>query len=1158
MPVYSTGIGGSTFTGSASTLLINNNINGILPIGITNHTDAFTTGGLIFSGSNVTFNTYVDGASQYLLVTAGIGGIAASAGTEIVTDGTMIFSNDNGISFGFSDYTITASHNAFSATSQLTNYLAPKTHIHGSVSLDMINLSGATASASDGLTLSLTGLPAQSQMPSVISINGASGSLTFNEGSFVNISQNLRSFTFNVTNTSAFTTNAFPSVNTTKFAGTGTTINIITGSDLKVTLDSHGIDFGIPQWLTSGGGGGGAVLQGSGTYTQNSGTIQFVNSNDITFGLTNGQMTASFSQSTFDDSALFPSSDTTKFAGTGTTVDVTDGTELKVVVNSDGVNFSVPPYITTFDSQTIQPVAVSASNGSYSFSTLNFGTDNGITFYTNENGIQASYTVPIVPSIPIFSNSNNVTFGFDGITITASASYTNPGATVFSNSHNITFGLSGSTITASASYSQSTHEHSTLTFDYAATHHTHSDLYIALGNSTAYQTSILSNTFQTTGAYLTTAAESSHVHIQYQSTGDYLTTAMLSDAGSLFAGTGSTFNTVTGKDVLITYGSGGFNISMPDYITTYAVGGGEIDVSAGSASASLASVIFSNSNGVTFGLNGSTITASVKTDYQSSGNYLTTAMQSQMTSAFQYTSATSAITGNAFNASQSSLFQLTSDNSLSLGTSYSTHTHNYQSTGAYLTTAALSNHTHSNLYIGLANSTAYQTSVLSGTFQTTGAYLTTGALSNHIHGSISTYTVTGSQLLHSSISNGLTLSVPRWIITTPTQSLDTQFVGLSSTGITGGSMTANSSGLLINIPESFGSIHFIDGSGVTFNITTATDNNTTVGASAAAGGGDFSNSTDYLQTTYTNHTHSQYVNVSVTSAYQLISNSVLSLGTGYSTHTHNYQPAGNYLTTAMASDYSSRFAGTGSTLTTTSGSQLRMTYNSLGINLAVPAWLTAGGGVQTLDTQFVGLLTTGASGALVTANSSQLIISVPSNAGNLYFGDSNNVSFTINTDGSSTTVIASAAGGGGGGGGDWVISTRTGTDVLISTGAATNVLYQPRFITSQTRETQFAGILSTGLTGGSWTINSSQLSLNIPSNAGSLGFADSNGISFGIVSTASNSSTVVTASYNLIWSLEANGGSVAGNASSAVSLLKLIAGAGVTLSGGSNGITILA
>src|SRR5258708_8056692 len=47
-----------------------------------------------------------------------------------------------------------------------------------------------------------------------------------------------------------------------------------------------------------------------------------------------------------------------------------------------------------------------------------------------------------------FSNSNNVSFGLNGSTITASI----PNQTyVFSNSNNISFGVNGSTITASAS-----------------------------------------------------------------------------------------------------------------------------------------------------------------------------------------------------------------------------------------------------------------------------------------------------------------------------------------------------------------------------------------------------------------------------------------------------------------------------------------------------------------------------------------------------------------------------------------------------------------------------------------------------------------------------------------------------------------------------------
>lgn len=56
--------------------------------------------------------------------------------------------------------------------------------------------------------------------------------------------------------------------------------------------------------------------------------------------------------------------------------------------------------------------------------------------------------------------------------------------------------------------------------------------------------------------------------------------------------------------------------------------------SAGTSTAYLSSVVFSNASGVLFGLNGSTITASVATNYQSQGAYLTTAALSQDSSKY--------------------------------------------------------------------------------------------------------------------------------------------------------------------------------------------------------------------------------------------------------------------------------------------------------------------------------------------------------------------------------------------------------------------------------------------------------------------------------------------------------------------------------------------
>lgn len=975
MNIYSTVISTiATSSGGGTSTFIISNITGVYPIGITNDTDAFTSGGLVFSGSNMTIGTSVDGGTNYIQMTAGIGGMAASAGTELVSSGTMIFSNSNGISFGFNASTLTASHNAFSNTSQLTNYLAPKTHIHGSVSLDLLNMSGATASASDGLTLFLTG------PPGVISLNGASGQLTFNEGSFINISQNIRSFTINVSNTSAITSAAFPSANTTKFAGSGTTTVSTAGSDLKLTLNSQGLNLGVPAWLTTAatGGGGGAALQGSGTYTQNSGTIQFANSNSMTFGLTENQMTASFSytQSTHEHPYL----------GSGESTYYQTSNLSSVFLTTAALsNHSHTQYLTTaLETNYTSHTHDYQSTGNYLTTALG-------TSYTSHTHSQYLTTAMVSQNTSLF------------VYTSASSLLQHTSATSAITSNALNTSVSGSfQLTANNS----------LSLDTGYTTHTHN--------------------YQSTGNYITTAAQVSHTH------------------GSI-----STASTV-GTAFTYSSASNGLSFSIPNWITTYAEGGGEIDISAGASSDGLASIVFSNGSGVSFGLNGSTITASVKTDYQTAGAYLTTA----------------------------------------LATDYTSHTHSQ-----YLTTAALSSHTHSDLYIAKGDSTAYQTSILSGTFLQTG-YTT------HTHN----YQSAGAYLTTAMLSN----------------------------------MTS------------------------VFEYTSHTS---AITASAL----NTSQSSLFQHTSATSAITSNAVNTSVTSAYQLIANSTLSLGTAYTSHTHSnlyialanstyyqssnlssaFQTTGAYLTTAMVSNAGSNFAGTGLTTASTAGSDLAITYNSVGLNLGIPKWVTTGGvggGIAIAgsgSTETDGTVIFSASNGITFGLSDYtMTASVADNAGSLGFNDSNGVTFGIasTTSNSSTVVTASIADyigtattitttsgtdllitagtdgfniahpvwlttyTPGAGGGEWTVATtNAGTDIVISTASDTNTLYHPAFITGYTESThdftQYAGILTTGITGGSATINSSQVQINIPSNAGNIYFEDIAGFSF-IISTSGLSTTI--------------------------------------------------
>lgn len=123
--------------------------------------------------------------------------------------------------------------------------------------------------------------------------------------------------------------------------------------------------------------------------------------------------------------------------------------ELGQVVfsNSNGVSFGLNGSTVTaahdgITQQSTQPVAASASNGSFVFSTLGFSNANNVTFGTSAGGI-------ITASVATAAAGNSVNFS-------AGTTSNNLGSIIFSNSNNVTFGLNGATITASASNAQST------------------------------------------------------------------------------------------------------------------------------------------------------------------------------------------------------------------------------------------------------------------------------------------------------------------------------------------------------------------------------------------------------------------------------------------------------------------------------------------------------------------------------------------------------------------------------------------------------------------------------------------------------------------------------------------------------------------------------
>lgn len=181
----------------------------------------------------------------------------------------------------------------------------------------------------------------------------------------------------------------------------------------------------------------------------------------------------------------------------------------------------------------------------------------------------------------VFSNSNNVSFGLNGSTITASANAagvgdggnvlaagtqtaTSLGTVKFADSNGITFGMSGSTqITA------------TVKTDYQSSNAN----YLTSQSNQAFSASGGSSAFQT-----------------------------LNFANS----NGLTFSNSNGSVI------GSYTVPSTAGLIS------AINVSGGTTSNNLSKLTFADSNGISFGLNGSQLTATVKTDYQSSNaNYLT-------------------------------------------------------------------------------------------------------------------------------------------------------------------------------------------------------------------------------------------------------------------------------------------------------------------------------------------------------------------------------------------------------------------------------------------------------------------------------------------------------------------------------------------------------
>lgn len=573
----------------------------------------------------------------------------------------------------------------------------------------------------------------------------------------------------------------------------------------------------------------------------------FSNSNNVSFGMNNGTITAtaSFSGSNY----VFSNSNGITFGTNGSIVTASfssppSATSL-VYSNSNNVTFGTNGSTLTASAsfnQTVQTqgsVLINGSSGSIVFSN-----SNGITFGANASIITASYTVPTVTnssltisagtrsetaSNMVFSNANGVSFGLTGNTVTATVAtnyLTTQTNFVLSNSNNVSFGTNESTVTATATFSQSNQsvglyavgnstENSSTTLDARTI-----SLNAIGGISAGYSNGSVQLSAPSTSSLSGTGAVSISVNGSTISIGAPTQTVQSIGLYASSQTTGQSSSSTQDARSLTVRGAGIVSVGMSagELIISATGGGGgglsAINISACTTSNNLSNFVLSNANGVTFGLDGSTVTGSVNTSYAASnhshgnptlaltnisgttasasngltlslsvGNYLTTAAQSTQTLAFSLggntatTNSSIAANGGYVLAGGNGVTMQQSNNTISISVAT-----NYQSQGAYLTTAAQSTQT---LAFSLGGNSATTNSsviqnggfILAGgngvtvqqsnntvslsvatNYQSQGAYLTTAAASNHSHGN-PTLALTNLTGTTASASNGFTLSL---------------------------------------------------------------------------------------------------------------------------------------------------------------------------------------------------------------------------------------------------------------------------------------------------------------------------------------------------------------------------------------------------------------
>lgn len=1062
--------------------------------------------GLAISAGGNTAGTLSDVTGGTLLLAGGPNITLSQSGNSISFSGPTIpvyqLSNGNGVSFGTNGSTVTASVQ--------TNY------------------------AGSGLTLSTT---------SGTALQGT-----------------LNSLGLELAVPPYLTTQTVQTQASGNIAGTGVTTTTQAGSTLGVTHNTAGLSLAIPDWVTNGGGvdisvggntSGALALISSGTLllaggnnitlSQNGnsvtisantaaaanlsvsagtnsgayGGVTFSNSNNLSFGLNNGTITGTVSQSvqtqasgniaatgfattTAAGSVIAGTNNTAgltlgvpaflttqtvqtqasgNIAATGFVTTSTNGSVIVGTNNTTGFTLGVPPYLTTY-AQTTQTQASGNIAGTGVTTTTQGGSTLGLTL--NTAGLSAA-----VPAWITAGGGGGIDISLGGNT-TGTLALVSSGTLFLAGGNNVTLSQNANSITISANTAAAANLSVSAGTTSGAfgglTFSNSNNVSFGLNNGTITGTATYSQSVQTQASgniaatgFATTTTNGSVIVGTNNTTGltlavpPYLTTYAQStqtQASGNIAGTGVTTTTQAGSTLGFTLNTAGLSVAAPPYITTYSQSvqtqaSGNIAATGFATTTTNGSVIVgtNNTTGFTLGVPPYITTQSVQT--QASGN----------------------IAGSGFTGTNATGTLNSLGLQISVGAGGGASTEGWYLAGNTTGQSSSSTYPISSLNVSFAGGMvsggwSSNSLIISSPATTSGALLSAGISTV---GNTSGNTGLASNQLVFAGGNNITLSG-----STNGGSMTVTISGANA----GGAQTGISGVQVSNTTYTSGTITFQNANGISF------------GSSGANG-----ISASFSQSVQTQASG----NIAATGFATTTTNGSVIVGTNNTTgFTLGVPP---YITTYAQSTQtqaSGSIAGIGVTTTTQAGSTLGASLSTNGLSLAIPAWITAGAGGNGVAVQVSN--TTYTSGTVTFQNANG--ISFGSSGAN---GISASFSQSVQTQASGNIAATGFA------------TTTTNGSVIVGTNNTTGfTLAVPPYLTTQSVQTQASGNIAgtgTSATGIGITLNSNGLAINNSLdtyNIVSLGTSTYGGGTGGATTSYSNATIGLYAGSNITLSQTSN------------------------------------